>query len=417
MRIRSWDINLKVRLVGDALFNLLFWMYFPFITVYFAEALDRAAAGWLMTVPPLFQLAGGLLGGALADRLGRRPVLLLGAALQSAAFAAFAVSPSPWIDYAAFIGVAFAGAVYKPASSAMVADLVPEPDRRQAFATFATANNVGAVLGPALGAVFFFHYRQELLWVCAAAMGLYFAAIYAIVHETMPRTEERAERKAPAFRAVREQWQGYGDIFRDKIFLLYLAAGVFSLFPIMQLDLYLSVYISESVPAQPVFPPIDGSPTLTGPEIYGWLVGFNGLLFVLFILPVAGWFRQWKERDVFILSAILSGAGTFSVGLSGELWWLVVATIAFTFGEIVRSPVSQSFIARYAPEHARGRYLGADSLQYTIGKAAAPAAVVLSGWLAPMSVFAVNLGVSLFSALLYARLFRLYNEPQETESA
>ena len=145
MPIRLWNTNLKVRLFGEALFNMLFWMYFPFITVYFGAALGNHIAGILMTVPPIFSIVGSLLGGALADRLGRRPVMLLGASLQTVMFALFALSPSHWTDYAAFIGIGF-GAIYRPASSAMVADLVPVQERRQVFATFTTANNLGPCL-------------------------------------------------------------------------------------------------------------------------------------------------------------------------------------------------------------------------------------------------------------------------------
>jgi MFS family permease len=173
VQIRLWNNNLKVRLIGEALFNMLFWMYFPFITVYFGAALGNRIAGILMTVPPIFSLIGSLLGGVLADRSGRRPVMLLGASIQTVMFAFFAVSPSSWIDYIAFIGIGLGGALYSPASSAMVADLVPANNRRQIFATFTTANNIGAVLGPALGAIFFFHYRQVLLWTCALVLLLY----------------------------------------------------------------------------------------------------------------------------------------------------------------------------------------------------------------------------------------------------
>ncbi|MGE5704437.1 MAG: MDR family MFS transporter, partial [Clostridia bacterium] len=401
---------LKVRLIGEALFNMLFWMYFPFITVYFGEALGNHIAGLMMAVPPLFSLFGSLLGGALTDRWGRRPVMLLGASLQTVSFALFALSPSQWIDYIAFIGLGAGGAIYRPASSAMVADLVPAQNRREIFATFATANNIGAVLGPALGAVFFFHYRQELLWTCALVLLLYFIAIYFMVHETMPHSAKSQEGSTSITQVFKEQWTGYGVILRDKVFLLYTVAGIFALVPIMQLDLYLPVYVINHVPAQALFTWNGKSIMLAGTEIYGWLLGFNGLLFVLFILPVTKWFNNWKERNVFILSSLLAGGGTFLVGVNSNLWFLFFVTIIFTFGEIVRSPVTQSFISRYAPEHARGQYMGADSLQATIGKFLAPMTVFLSSWVPPMGVFSIILLFSLISIVLYMQLFRMYVE-------
>ncbi|SMF64339.1 Dipeptide/tripeptide permease [Paenibacillus uliginis N3/975] len=410
MQIRLWDNNLKVRLIGEALFNMLFWMYFPFIAVYFGAALGNHIAGILMMVPPIFSIIGNLLGGALADRLGRRPVMLLGASLQTVMFVLFAMSPSHWIDYAAFIGIGLGGTIYKPASSAMVADLVPAQDRRQVFATFTTANNIGAVLGPALGAIFFFQYRHELLWTCAFVLLLYFIAIYFMVHETLPQSAKRMEHSKSMSHVFKEQWKGYGIIFRDKVFLVYILAGIFSLVTIMQLDLYLAVYVINYVPSQALFTWNGDSFMLTSKEIFGWLLGLNGLLFVLFILPVTKWFRNWRERNVFILSSLLSGVGTFALGLNTNIWFLFFVTIIFTFGEIVRSPVTESFISRYAPEHARGQYMGANSSQFTIGRFLAPMTVFLSTWVPPMGIFSIILVFALISVVLYIQLFKIYVE-------
>ncbi|MHA2855533.1 MDR family MFS transporter [Paenibacillus lautus] len=410
MPLRLWNTNLKVRLFGEALFNMLFWMYFPFITVYFGAALGNHIAGILMTVPPIFSIVGSLLGGALADRLGRRPVMLLGASLQTVMFALFALSPSHWTDYAAFIGIGFGGAIYRPASSAMVADLVPVQERRQVFATFTTANNLGAVLGPALGAIFFFQYRQELLWSCSVVLLVYFIAIYFIVRETLPASASIPERTDSILQVFKAQWKRYGIIFRDKVFLVYILAGIFALVTIMQLDLYLAVYVIDYVPSQTLFSWNGHSLMLTSTEILGWVLGLNGLLFVLFILPVTKWFRNWKERDVFVLSSLLSGVGTFALGLNTNIWFLFFVTIIFTFGEIVRSPVTQSFISHYAPEHARGQYMGADSLQFTVGRLLAPVTVFLSAWVSPMGVFGIILLSALISTVLYILLFRMYVE-------
>lgn len=414
MPIRLWNTNLKVRLFGEALFNMLFWMYFPFITVYFGAALGNHIAGILMTVPPIFSIVGSLLGGALADRLGRRPVMLLGASLQTVMFALFALSPSHWTDYAAFIGIGYGGAIYRPASSAMVADLVPVQERRQVFATFTTANNLGAVLGPALGAIFFFQYRQELLWSCSFVLLVYFILIYFIVRETLPASANSPERSDSILQVFKSQWKGYGIIFRDKVFLVYILAGIFALVTIMQLDLYLAVYVIDYVPSQTLFSWNGHSLILSSTEILGWVLGLNGLLFVLFILPVTKWFRNWKERDVFVLSSLLSGLGTFALGLNTNIWFLFFVTIIFTFGEIVRSPVTQSFISHYAPEHARGQYMGADSLQFTVGRLLAPATVFLSAWVPPMGVFGIILLSALISAVLYILLFRMYVEKRHS---
>jgi MFS family permease len=385
-------------------------MYFPFITVFFSEALGSHIAGMLMTFPPLISILGNMAGGNLADRLGRRPVMLAGASLQTIMFAFFAMSSSPWMNYFAFLGVGLGGALYGPASDAMVADLIHKKERRQVFATFITFKNVGAVLGPALGALFFFHYRSELLWTCTAVLLLYSITIYFKISESVPNLTKKEVKINQISNSIKEQWKGYGMIFRDKIFIFYLLGGVFSVIAIMQLDLYLAIYVTNYVPSQLLFSWNDWSSILTSTEVFGWVLGLNGLLFVLFVMPVTKWLKNWSDRDVFILSAILTGTGMFFVGLTTNIWLLFFLTIIFTFGEIVRSPVINNFVSNYAPAHARGQYLGASNLQYTIGRFLAPTTVFMSTWMPPIGVFSFILFCAINGGWFYIHLYKIYKE-------
>ncbi|WP_442599826.1 MDR family MFS transporter [Neobacillus sp. D3-1R] len=407
MKIHSWDTNLKIRLVGESLFFLLYWMYFPFIAVYFSKALGNHMAGLLMTLPPIINIIGSMVGGYLTDRVGRRPVMLIGTSVRTVMFALFAMPGSYWIQYLAFIGVGLGGALYSPANDAMIADLVPQKDRKQVYATFMTTNNIGAVLGPAIGAFFFFHYRTELLWTCSIVMLIYSLMIFLKTRETMPNQHISSPRLTGIGAAVKEQWKGYGSILRDKVFILYILGGVFSTIAIMQLDLYLAIYVTEFVPSQPLFTWGDWSNMLSSTEVLGWVLGLNGLLFVLFIMPVTKWLKNWKDRNVFILSSILAGVGMFLVGLTTNIWILFVLTIIFTFGEIVRAPVATNFVSDYAPENARGQYMGASSLQYTFGRFLAPVTVFLSAWVPSMGVFSLILISAILSGVFYIKLYKM----------
>lgn len=408
VNVLKWDHNLQIRLVGEALFNLFFWMYFPFITVYFSHALGNSIAGMLMMVPPIMSTFGNLIGGGLADRIGRRPIMLLGAIIQTVMFVSLALSPSIWLDYFSFMGISLGTALYSPPSAAMVADLTPKKERRQVFATFTTANNIGAVLGPALGAILFFHYKSELLWTCAIVLLTYSVVIFYKIHETKPAvTDEKSD--APLTRQLfRGLWTKFSIIFTDRVFGLYILAGVFAIITIMQLDLYLAVYVMNHVPAQPLIAWNHWSFKLSNSEVFGWLLGLNGLMFVVLVLPISSWLKNWRERNILLLSCCLSGVGTFAVGLNSNIWYLFFVTIIFTLGEIVRSPVTQSFVSNYAPEHSRGLYLGASNLQFTIGRFLAPISVFLSAWVPPMGIFSILLFFALVGMSLYYYLFKIY---------
>ncbi|MFD2693551.1 MFS transporter [Sporolactobacillus shoreicorticis] len=110
-----------------------------------------------------------------------------------------------------------------------------------------------------------------------------------------------------------------------------------------------------------------------------------------------------------LLSCLLSGVGTFAVGLNSNLWYLLfVIPVVFTLGEIVRSPVTESFVSHYAPTDARAQYMGASNLQFTIGRFLAPLAVFISAWVPPIGVFSMLLLFSIISMALYFYLFKVY---------
>jgi MFS family permease len=413
MQWLSWDLNLKVRLIGETIFHTLFWMYFPFMALHFSDAFGKDMAGLLLTVPPLLGIFASLVGGHLSDRWGRRPTMLLGSFLQAAMFALFAFSPSPWVDYIAFIGIGIGGSIYWPASSAMVADLTPEEDRRFVFATFYTAMNIGVVGGPVLGSFFFLHYRPELLLTCTLVTLAYGIVLFFMLKETRPSS---AEETTGVF-SLKEQWLSYQVIFRDKIFALYIISGVLIAITFMQLDLYLAVYVKENVPVQPLLSWKEWSFSVGGTEAFGWMVGLNGLLVVLFTIPVTKWFANWSDRNSLIFSSILFGLGMFLMGFTDNIWLLFGCIGILTLGELIRTPVVQSFVSKYAPEDARGQYMGASSLQFSVGRFIAPLTIGLSAWLPPLGVFGVIFGSALISALLYVYLFRLLPaEPAETDS-
>lgn len=411
MHWRSWDLNLKVRLVGELITHTFFWMYFPFMALYFSEQFGKDVAGLLLMIPPLMGMLSNLFGGYLADRVGRKPTMLLSLCTSSLMFALFAFSSSPILDYLAFIGIGIAGSLYWPASSAMVADLTTEEDRRVVFATFYTAMNIGVVAGPVLGSFFFVHYRFELLLTCTIIEVLFAIAIFLLIKETLPQTI-RQEKATERF-SLKAQFQSYAVIFRDKVFALYIGAGILIAFAFMQLDMYMALYVKEHVASQPLFALGNWSLSVGGTSAFGWLMGVNGLLVVLFTLPVTTWFQHWNDRNSLVISSVLFGAGLFLMAFTANIWLLFGCMAVLTLGELIRTPVAQSFISKYAPEDARGQYMGASSLQFSIGRLIAPLTIGLSQWLSPVAVFGLILAFALVSAYLYIVLFRMMPEPQQ----
>lgn len=384
----KWNKNLKIRLVGEGLFNLCYWMYFPYMAIYFSSQFGVQLASILMMIPPFVQLFGQLIGGVIADTLGRRTTMLIGASIQAVMFALFALSTESWLDYVAYVLIGIGGALYSPASDAMVADLVPDEERKHVFATFITVKNIGAVLGPVIGATLFFSYRTPLLWACMLILSVYLLIIFIEMTETLPG--KRPAKKIP--RSLLEKAGNYRLIVQDRVFFLYILAGVLSIFTIMQLDLFIAKYIVDEVPAQW---------HLDSRSILGLLLGINGLMFVVLILPTTRLLKNWRDRDVFILSCLLNGGSLFLMSITTNLVLLIVLIVTFTLGEIVRAPVINHFVSRHAPEAMRGQYMGASNMQYTIGRMLAPLIFFVSS---PILAGTTLFIVSIISMMLYLKI-------------
>lgn len=393
-----WTRNLKIRLCGETIFNVFYWMYFPFIVIYFSQSLGLAWAGVLMMFPPVLSLIAGLVGGSFADKFGRRKMMLWSTVIQFTMFILFAMSSIIWLDYFAFLGITIGTGLYKPASDAMVADTVSTEHRKEVFATFLMGSNLGAVVGPILGAWLFFDYRDFLLWSCAIVLMIYFLFIYFWLEETLTSISNE-----DLFSPIK-QLKDYIIILQDKKISYYLLAGIFSVIAIMQLDLYLAVYIYDYVPNQPIISFINYE--LSSKDILGYMLGLNGILFVLFILPLTKWLKRWSDKQVFILSCLLAGFGMFAVGFTTNIWLLFLLTIIFTFGEIVRAPVLYNFVSEYAPENARGQYMAVSNMQFTIGRLLAPITVFLAAFFNPLIIFSFILICALISLIFYIKLYQ-----------
>jgi MFS family permease len=119
--------------------NVGFYMVVPFLATYLVDDLGYAAAlvGVVLGVRTLSQQGLFLVGGTAADRLGCRPVIVLGCALRVLAFGLFALVTSPVGIMAAAVLTGFAGALFNPAVRTYLTREAGE-DRAGAFARWPT---------------------------------------------------------------------------------------------------------------------------------------------------------------------------------------------------------------------------------------------------------------------------------------
>ena len=140
-------------LLGISFMTAFAWAFIePQFMFYAYDGLNWTSSqlGWMMSIYGAALMAGEFALGRLSDRLGRKPVLVLGLALFSAQFLGLAfLRDAFWIGLA-FLLAGLGNALYDPALSAHLLDIAPGEHRARLLGLKSTAASLGALLGPAL---------------------------------------------------------------------------------------------------------------------------------------------------------------------------------------------------------------------------------------------------------------------------
>nr|WP_255473499.1 MFS transporter [Halogeometricum sp. CBA1124] len=163
-------------------------LVYPFATVHFhlAVGISLSVVGFGLLANNVATAVGTAVGGYLADRRGRKPVMVASMLLSSVTLAAYALVESG----PAFVAVAAAAGLtlglYTPASHATIADLTEGGDRDRAFALLKVGNNAGFGAGFVVGGVL---YEVAALSVFVLD-GLTCAVVAGVLWYALPRLHE-----------------------------------------------------------------------------------------------------------------------------------------------------------------------------------------------------------------------------------
>lgn len=332
----------------------------PFLTIYlYRQGYSLTAASFAVSAFGFGSFCGSGFGGYLSDKIGRRNTIVLGAGGASVmCMGLFLANSFPMIAlFAALNG--FAGGIHHPASSALLADVVPPERRVRAYAAMRLAINAGFACGSATAGFLV----ATPLWLfvgdalTTAAFGL--VALFALPHGLRASSKE-----APWAAAI-------AVIRRDRGFHALFAATLCSALIYSQFSSTYSLHVLNSGAVLEL-----GSLRLTGPTLFGMLIGWNGLMVVIGELPLTAWTQRFRPQYAMATGYLLLGAGFSLNSAPGGLSLLFFAMTIFTLGEMISSPVSSAYVAQLAPQSMRGRYMGTLALAWSSASMIGPPAGV-----------------------------------------
>ncbi len=304
----------------------------PFLALYLAgpRELSPSTVGTVVACFGLGSFASQPIGGYVADRVGRRATLVASMIGSAAAFMLFAAARGLVVIAIAAVLAGMMIDAYRPAVSAIVADLVRPEHRPRAFALLYWVINLGvAVAGVAGG--FLASRSYWLLFVLDALTCLVFAALIA---RFVPETHTRGARAAG---------HGYGPVLRDGL-LLGLVASIF---------LGSLVYMQSFV-TLPLAVRADGH----GPEGYGLVYAVNPVT-VIVLQPLVLWLiDRLPAVPLLAGSSAVMGLGFWMTAAAESLPVFGLTVFVWTLGEVGFNAVGPALIADIAAPELRGRYNG-----------------------------------------------------------
>lgn len=386
---QEFDRAVWIRFWGEIATSAAVSMIFPFLTIYLYDRLEttRTLVGLIVGIAPLAQTIGGIAGGFLADRWGRRRVMVGSLLLQGLFTWGFILA----CDVASFALVtalqSFFGALYRPAANAMVADVTPEEKRAQAYGLMRIAGNAGVAVGPLMGAAVFMLSPAVVFGLTGIILLVFAGFVVKCMPETAPLTGEPSRETG-----WKREAKAYINILRQETVCLFIV-----------LNIILGICISQFYTSLPLYLKEDLGHTA---GTFAILVSLNAVMVVVLQMRIA---RQTEYAPVgrtLAIGATLFGLGLAGFALNASMPVLVTTTMIFTVGEIYHAPSSMKYLVTIAPADQRGRYLGLDALR-TLGMMAGP---VMGGALMDRfggpSAFLAGGALALVAAALFLQMGR-----------
>jgi len=336
---------------GGTLVNRLGSFFFVYLAIYLHEVRGFSAS-FTVLVLGLYSAggaAGVLVGGALADRWGRRFTLLLALYSGSALMLAAGFSTGRWTLAAVITALGFMAEMARPAFGAMMIDIVPERDRVRAFSLNYWAINLGFAFSTVVGG-FAAQVSFRLLFVAdAATTALTATLLVLLVKESSPLTGTPRLGARPQ--------AGLRTVFADRVFLGFVAANLLT-----------ALVFLQHASSLPLTMTADGLSTGT----YGLIMSVNGILIVAGQLFVPKLLAGREASATLALAVLVSGVGFGLTAFAHTVGLYTLTVLVWTIGEMLSSPANSALVAELSPAEMRGRYQGVFSLSWQLAGFGAP---------------------------------------------
>lgn len=367
-------------------------MVWPFMLIYAGGKLELplSAVASLISINAGVGLFASFLAGTLADRVGRKVVMVASLVMIGVAYF-FLIQAETYLQFALLMGlVGLSNPLYQVGADAMLADMIPSDRRTDAYAINRIAYNAAFGIGPAIGGFLASSSYALAFYGASAGFFIYGVIWFFFARETLGKTVSEEKTSALAGQALAEKEAarpgGYLQVFKDKSYMAFVALIALGLIAPSILWILMPVYAKTN---------------FSVPEaLYGWIPTTNAFMCVFLQYAVSNQTRKFKTLPVSAVGMLVYALGAGSVALMTGFAGFWLSMVILTFGELILIPTSSKYVADIAPEDLRGRYMSLYWFGWGVSRTLAP---LIGGYLndniSPRAIWIGGLLLGLTSTL------------------
>ena len=365
--------------------------------------LKESQIGLVVSAASIMAMSSTLLGGRLADRIGRKKTCLISTVLACTSYGlSYFFCRKPLMVLLIILNQCFGNLAY-PAFNAIVGDEVKHGKMQiEAFSLLYMSSNLGFAIGPSIGGMLYYNHL-ELVYILQLVMTALSACFFQFfTKENYDPAEARRE-------AAREVGDDTGkevsilQIFRHHTTLpvLFVTMAIVTMCYQMvnfMLTMQMSDYFGDAVASR----------------YSGFIWTVNCLCIVFFTPVIITWTKKHHQFRNMFFGLLLYTAGFGSYAFLRQPWLFLAFGVIWSLGEIMISTGVGAFIASNSPPSHLARCQSLYEASRYVGRAAGPTLFgFLLGYISYSASWIINAAICLIMALFMLAMYRFYSGREE----
>jgi MFS family permease len=316
----------------------------PLLTIILTQriGLSESEAGIYISASGIIGMAAALIGGKLADTIGRKILIVIFDSLAALLYIVCGLMP---LSMNVIYVLMLAGAVMSiagPAHDSMIADLTTPANRDGAYALTYMGWNIGYAVGPVVGGLLYEKHLPLVFIGDAVTALLSLSLIVIFIKDTLGKSREVIGDKGRELEKAEEG--SIISVLLSRPLLLYFALIIFGYnFAYSQWSFMMPMHMTRNFGEA------------SGTFYYGIIASLNGAIVMVLTPFITKLVKDIENMRRIVYGGLIYAVGFGMLGIFSSLEAFFISVFTFTIGEIVLSISVSPFIANHTPSSHRGR--------------------------------------------------------------